>query len=196
MTRRWVTALALSIGLALVLAPGATSAPRPWPPANEPGKLFVHFGEEHINDADGPTLLPKVVRQSARYRPLLVTMSGDKANNGVPQQFEAWSDVMRIYDRKGIPWLAGVGNHDRDAGLLPAGLNIIGDFTPYAEFFADRPYPMGDAGGYEAVRPSARPAHDPDGASSHYFADAGGVRWVFIDNSCWIIILCNNLQNP
>ena len=190
-------ALAVAIALlALATSAAAKSAAEPWPPVDRPGKLFVHFGEEHVNDADGPTLLPKVVRQSARYRPLLVTMSGDKADDGEPEQFRLWAEVMSIYDRKGIPWLAGVGNHDRDSGGLPGGTNILGDFDPYAEFFADRPYPMGDAGGYEEIRPSARPADDPDGASSHYFADAGGVRWVFIDNSCWSIILCNNLQNP
>lgn len=189
---------ALALVVLLALAPVATARKQaePWPPATGPGKLFVHFGEEHVNDADGATLLPKVVRQSARYRPLLVTMSGDKADNGEPEQFELWSDVMRIFDRKRIPWLAGVGNHDRDAGALPGGTNIVGDFGPYAEFFADRPYPMGDEDGYESVHPSSRPADDPDGAASHYFADVGGVRWVFIDNSCWSIILCNNLQNP
>jgi hypothetical protein len=191
-------ALFASLALACSFAASALggSAAKPWPPMEEPGKLFVHFGEEHINDADGATLLPKVVRQSARYRPLLVTMSGDKANNGEPGQFALWSDVMRIYDRKGIPWLAGVGNHDRDSSPLPGGLNVLGGFEPYAKFFASRPYPMGDAGGYEAIRPSARPAADPDGASSHYFADVGGVRWVFVDNSCFSIIVCNNLQNP
>lgn len=196
MARPALLAAALALVLALAQPAAAKSTAEPWPPADAPGKLFVHFGEEHINDADGPTLLPKVVRQSARYRPLLVTMSGDKANNGEPEEFELWSDVMRIYDRKGIPWLAGVGNHDRDSRPLPGGLNVLGNFDPYAEFFADRPYPMGDAGGYEAIRPSARPADDPDGAASHYFADAGGVRWIFIDNSCWSIVLCNNIQNP
>jgi hypothetical protein len=187
---------ALALALSLAASAGARTEAKPWPPLDQPGKLFVHFGEEHINDADGATLLPKVVHQSARYRPVLVTMSGDKANNGEPDQFALWSDVMRTYDRQGIPWLAGVGNHDRDSEALPAGVNVLGNFEPYAKFFADRPYPMGDAGGYEAVRPSARPADDPDGASSHYFADIGGVRWVFLDNSCWSIIICNNIQNP
>ena len=88
----------------LLLAPAAASAKaKPWPPALGDGALFVHFGEEHINDADGATLLPKVVHQSARYRPLLVTMSGDKADNGEVEQFELWSQVMHDLRREGNP---------------------------------------------------------------------------------------------
>jgi hypothetical protein len=191
--------VALALVLVLATAPSSASAkPAPWPPADGPGELYVHFGEEHINDADGGTLLPKVVRESARYRPRLVTMSGDKADNGEPEQFELWSAAIEHYDRRSIPWFAGVGNHDRDAGLLPGGTNIVGDFGPYRDFFADRPYPMGDASGYArlGIRPRSRPGSDPQGAASHYFVDAGPVRWIFLDNSCWSIVACNNLQNP
>jgi hypothetical protein len=183
-----------------VLAPVASAAAKPgakpWPPASGKGQLYVHFGEEHINDADGATLLPKVVRASARYRPELVTMSGDKANDGEPAQLELWADVMKRYDRKGIPWFAGVGNHDRKAPPgFPGGL-VPGDFAPYRDFFADRPYPMGDAPGYSGFSPRKRPAGDPTGASTHYFVDHGHTRWIFIDNSCWSIILCDPLQHP
>jgi hypothetical protein len=65
---------ALALALSLAASAGARTEAKPWPPLDQPGKLFVHFGEEHINDADGATLLPKVVHQSARYRPVLVTM--------------------------------------------------------------------------------------------------------------------------
>ncbi len=190
--------LAAALLTCLLLAPGVAGAKvQPWPPAGGAGDLFVHFGEEHINDADGATLLPKVVRQSARYRPRLVTMSGDKADDGEPEQFELWSDVMGIYDQKEIPWLAGVGNHDRTAPPgFPGGVSTVAAFDAYAEFFADRPYPMGDAPGYAGIQPKQRDASDPAGASSHYFADVAGVRWVFIDNSCWSIILCDPLQHP
>ena len=193
------TVIAAALACILVIPVGAVARAKvkAWPPVKGPGQLFVHFGEEHINDNDGATLLPKVVRQSARYRPRLVTLSGDKANDGEPEQFQLWSDAIGIYDRKGIPWLAGVGNHDRKGKPgFPGGTDITGDFGPYAEFFADRPYPMGDADGYARIAPRDREASDPVGASSHYFADAGRVRWVFIDNSCWSIVLCNDLQNP
>ena len=50
--------------LAIVAAPArADVTDRPWPPAEGPGTLFVHFGEEHWNDADGATMLPKVVER-------------------------------------------------------------------------------------------------------------------------------------
>lgn len=192
------------VALLLLAAPsaavaGPAEAPKLWPPKDLPGSLFVHFGEEHINDADGAKLLPNIVRTSARFRPDLVTMSGDKANNGKDDEFTLWLDVMRIYDRKGIPWFAGVGNHDRTTPPgVPGGTFPLASFDAYAEFFRDRPYPMGDAGGYRArtISPRRRPAGDPDGASSHYFVDSGPVRWVFIDNSCFSIVVCDLIQNP
>ena len=141
-----------------------------------------------------------MVRESIRYRPALVTMSGDKADDGQTEQFEMWAEVMAAYDRAGIPWFAGVGNHDRTAppgtpGGLPENAPF---FDTYKQFFADRPYPMGDEAGYGGgISPSTRPAGDPDGTSTHYFVDVGkGVRWIFIDNSCWSIIGCDPHQNP
>jgi hypothetical protein len=70
-----------------------------WPPVEGPGHLFVHYGEEHWNDDDGLTLLPKVVAESIRYRPALVTMSGDKANDGVVDELTRWREIMDAYDR-------------------------------------------------------------------------------------------------
>ena len=182
-------------------APATTAAAvqKPWPPAHGNGQLYVHFGEEHINDDDGATLLPKVVRASARYRPALVTMSADKADDGEHEQFQLWLDVIKRYDRRGIPWFSAVGNHDRKAPPgFPGGVATVADFGPYAEFFADRPYPMGDAPGYDArgFAPRNRPQGDPDGASSHYFVDHRRTRWVFIDNSCWSIVVCDDQQTP
>ncbi len=188
--------LAILLALAPAMAAGKRNAPRSWPPAPKAGALFVHFGEEHVNDNDGKRLLTKVVRQSVRYRPDLVTMSGDKANDGQTDQFELWSDVMDIYDRRGVPWLAGVGNHDRTVPSgVPGGTFPLADLTTYEEFFAGRPYPMGDARPYPKIRAGGRSA-DPDGAASHYFADVKGARWIFIDNSCFSIVLCDSLQNP
>jgi len=191
--------VALVTALFGVPATASAAPPKPWPPATGNGQLYVHFGEEHINDADGATLLPKVVRASARYRPALVTMSGDKANDGEDEQFQLWLDVMKRYDRRGIPWFAAVGNHDRKAPPgFPGGVSPVADFAPYAEFFAGRPYPMGDGPGYDArgMRPRNRPEGDPDGASSHYFVDHRRTRWVFIDNSCWSIVVCDDQQTP
>jgi hypothetical protein len=193
-------ALLAAAAIALLLAPAALGqGAKPWPPLDGPGDLFVHFGEEHVNDVDGPTILPRIVRESARYRPRLVAMSGDKANDGTPEQLGLWADVMEHYDRRGVPWFAGVGNHDRKAPSgMPGGVSPVADFSPYAEFFADRPYPMGDGRGYRDPRisPRQRPASDPPGAASHYFVEYRGTRWIFLDNSCWSIIACDSQQNP
>lgn len=193
---------AAALAALLVAAPVAAEAdsrgaPRAWPPPPKSGSLFVHFGEEHVNDADGKRLLTKVVRQSAKYRPDLVTMSGDKADNGHDEQFRLWAGVTRVYDRRGVPWLAGVGNHDRTTPSgVPGGTFPLSELDAYEAFFADRPYPMGDRRGYPTVRPKRRHAGDPVGAASHYFADVGRARWIFIDNSCFSIVLCDALQNP
>lgn len=185
--------------MALTLLPGAAVAAKPsepWPPAKGPGLLFVHYGEEHWNDEDGLTLLPKVVADSALYRPALVTMSGDKGNDGEVEQLERWEQIMSVYDKAGVPYLAGVGNHDRKSPIdSQPGVSPVADITNYKNVFADRPYPMGDAAAYAGIGP-ARPADDPAGASSHYYADIGNVRWIFIDNSCFSIINCDPLQSP
>jgi hypothetical protein len=196
----WLGLAALAVSG--TLATGAQASPRsalePWPPADQRGHLYVHFGEEHVNDVDGDVLLPKVVQESARYRPELVTMSGDKADDGEPEQLQLWLDAIDHYDAKDVPWFAGVGNHDRLVPPgIPGGTWTHGDFSPYREFFADRPYPMGDAPGYGGgILPRKRDATDPEGAASHYFVDAGPVRWVFIDNSCWSITQCDSQQTP
>jgi Calcineurin-like phosphoesterase len=197
--RRSRGSLLLSVLVVLTLAPATARAAGPWPPVDGPGHLFVHFGEEHWNDADGLTLLPKVVEDSARYRPALVTMSGDKDNDGTVEQLTRWRQIMEVYDRAGIPYFAGVGNHDRKTPPgAPPGATPVGDLANYREVFADRPYPFGDAPPYSnpLLGPSARPPGDPPGASSHYYVDYGNVRWIFIDNSCFGIVNCEPLQNP
>ena len=97
------------LGVFALVAPSASArvAKKPWPPATGPGQLFVHFGEEHINDEDGATLLPKVAGEAARYKPALVTTSGDKANDGVEEQFADWDKAMKALDDAGVPLLAG-----------------------------------------------------------------------------------------
>ena len=185
---------------ALMASPAFAFTPaEPWPPADGPGVLFVHYGEEHWNDADGLTILPKVVELAAKYKPKLVTMSGDKDNDGETDQLEKWREIMSAYDQAGVPYFAGVGNHDRDAppGAV-AGAPPPGSLAPYQEVFKGRPYPMGDAPQYEDPHfsPRQRPAGDPDGAASHYFVDYGNVRWIFIDNSCWAITGCDAFQLP
>ena len=195
--RTSIAAIALAALAWIAPAASAGAAPKAWPPKAGPGSLFVHFGEEHVNDLDGMTILPKIVRSSARYRPDLVTMSGDKVDDGERAQLRLWLDVMHIYDRKAVPWLAGVGNHDGIApSPLPGGTSTVLDYSEYRKLFSHRPYPMGDRRGYAKIRPRVRPANDPDGASSHYFVDVGGVRWVFLDNSCWSLSGCDQYQNP
>ena len=197
---RWLPVLALLLAL-----PGGASAATPWPPADGPGSFFIHFGEEHWNDDDSDLTLIRVVRDAARYEPDLVTMSGDKANDGTVEQLGRWKEIMGTLDSASVPYFMGVGNHDRTTppGVLPgtAGLlspGVQGSFANYREIFADRPYPLGDAAPYSdpGFATPARPADDPDGASSHYFADYRNVRWLFIDNSCWGINDCNSVQNP
>ena len=198
------TLLALTLLLALAPVAHAARPPASWPPAGGPGTLLAHYGEEHWNDPDGKAILSQVVADVARYAPALVTMSGDKANNGTPGELEPWLEIMGAYDRVGIPWLAGVGNHDRDLGLGEdaaaelGGVSPAGDLSHYERVFAGRPYPMGDAAPYDApgFAPRERDPGDAEGAASHFYVDVPGVRIVYIDNSCQSITNCDLLQNP
>ena len=197
-----VLAAALAAAALAAAQARARDEPEPWPPADGPGVLFAHFGEEHWNDDDSDITLPRVVAEVARYRPDLVTTSGDKANDGTVAQLTRWKQIMSRFDEAGVPYLAGIGNHDRTSppGVLPgtAGLltpGIQGSLANYKSIFADRPYPFGDARPYEGIGP-ARPSSDPRGASSRYFADVGEVRWIFLDNSCWGLSDCDSVQNP
>jgi hypothetical protein len=193
----------LLAALALASPAGAADRfPPSWPPAEGPGDLFVHYGEEHWNDIDGSAVLTRVVADAARFRPALVTMSGDKGDDGTAEQLQEWLKIMQAYDRSGVPWMAGVGNHDGKQATPEqitneaSGVTPLRDITFYKQVFAGRPYPMGDAAPYPGFAPSARAEGDPDGASTHYWIDRGDVRWVFIDNSCYGIQNCDPLQNP
>ena len=201
-------ALSTALLAVLAFAPAAAHAgiaKDPWSSRSGLGDLFVHYGEEHWNDDDGLTLLPKVVEESRRYRPALVTMSGDKDNDGTVDQLTKWHEIMQAYDRAGVPYFPAVGNHDR---LSPPGVPpgtgglfnsaIQGSVTNYKSVFAGRPYPFGDAAPYRdaKISPRTRPASDPAGASTHYFVDYGKSRWIVIDNSCWGISDCDASQNP
>jgi hypothetical protein len=196
-TMRYLATAVLALALS---APAASAATVPWPPAEGSGNLFVHYGEEHWNDDDGMTLLPTVVEDSARYKPALVTMSGDKANDGTVDQLTKWRDVMAPYDRAGVPFFAAVGNHDRlNAPANQPGFPPGGSTANYIEVFKGRPWPMGDAQPYGDPKflQRTRPADDPPGAATHYFVDYDNVRWIFVDNSCWDITYCStNGQNP
>ena len=195
-----------TLAMAFLAGPAhASVTDRPWPPATGQGVLFAHYGEEHWNDADGLTLLPKVVEETGRYKPALVTMSGDKDNDGTVEQLSRWKQIMGPYDRQGIPFFPSVGNHDRKAppgappgtaGLLTPG--VQGDLANYQGVFADRPWPFGDAAPYKQAgfTQRARAGDDPPGASSHYFVDYRDVRVIFLDNSCWGLADCDASQNP
>ncbi len=194
--------LLLLAGLALIAPAGAGAgggrAQAPWPPIPD-GFLFAHYGEEHFDDADGTRILTRVIDDTIAFDPALVTMSGDKDHNGLVETLSEWKRLMSAYDDAGVPFFPGVGNHDRTAKPgFPDGIDPTGSLQNYMDVFADRPYPFGDAPGYDdpAITPSRRPAGDPDGASSHYFVDYGPVRWIFLDNSCFSIINCDPLQNP
>jgi len=185
--------------LSLASASMAEGAKRPWPPIPKSGATFVHFGEEHLDDADGMRIFPKVIKESGRYHPDLVATSADKASDGTIENLEAWEQLMRPFDRRGIPYFGGVGNHDRKHRPgFPEGVDPMGDLTNYMNVFAERPYPFGDARPYRdpLFAPRRRPQSDPPGASSHYAVEFGPVRWIFIDNSCFSIINCDPLQSP
>lgn len=193
--------IALTVGLAALMTavPAQATPKRPWPPVPKQGSLFIHFGEEHWNDDDGLRIFPKVVRESGLYRPDLVTASGDKDSDGTVENLERWRQLMEPLDAKGIPYFAGVGNHDRKARPgFPPGIDPMGDLSNYMDVFAGRPYPFGDAPPYAVpgLSPTMRPPSDPVGASSHYAVEFGPARWVFIDNSCFGITNCDPFQNP
>ena len=192
--------LAAIAGALALAAPATAATPPTWPPPSGPGHLFVHYGEEHWNDDDGMTLLPKVVEDTIRYRPALVTMSGDKANDGTVDQLTMWREIMRAYDNAKVPYFAAVGNHDRlNAPANQPGFPPGGSTQNYRDVFAERPWPMGDAKPYDdpVFAEHARPDSDPPGAATHYSVDYGNVRWIFVDNSCWDITFCStNQQNP
>ena len=188
-----------ALAAAAIAPPAASAAPAMWPPKEGPGSLFAHYGEEHWNDDDGERILPRVVANTIRYRPALVTMSADKANDGTVEQLERWREFMRPYDTAGIPYFPAVGNHDRKAPPgVPGGLSPVADLTNYRQVFAGRPYPFGDGAppADPKFSPRERPSSDTPGASSRYSLDYGNVRWVFIDNSCFSILNCDPLQNP
>lgn len=192
-----IRCLWLALGAALASAVPAQAAT--WPPPSDAGVLFVHFGEEHLDDDDGARIFPKVVADSIQFRPNAVITSADKSSDGTVENLQAWKQVMGGFDRAGIPFFAGVGNHDRKAPPgVPGGLSPVADLGNYMDVFADRPYPFGDAAPYgdPLLAPQARPASDPAGASSHYSFDYANVRWIILDNSCFSIINCDPLQNP
>ena len=194
-----MTLVGALMAVALGLPSAAMAKKIPWPPVPERPASFVHFGEEHWNDEDGLRIFPKVIRQSSRYEPDLVTASGDKDSDGTVENLERWKQLMSHFDEKGIPYYAGVGNHDRKAGPgRPPGIDPLGSLANYESVFADRPYPFGDAPPVQSpgFSPLERPASDPAGASSHYAVEFGPVRWVFLDNSCFGIVNCDPLQNP
>jgi hypothetical protein len=182
-------------------APAAQAAPAPtlWPPAGGPGHVHAHFGEEHLDDLDGPAIFPKVIADTIKFSPDIVVATGDKSSNGTEENLTSWKNHMQAYDRAGIPYMAGLGNHDREAlPGFPKGVSPFSPLGPYLPVFADRPYPFGDGPPVSdpAFSPKQRPADDPDGASSHYSFDYGNVRWIILDNSCFSFETCDGSQNP
>jgi hypothetical protein len=191
--------LGVLVTAGLIVPVQAAGAPKRWPPVNGPGQVHVHFGEEHVDDADGDIILPKVVADSILFAPDVVVMSGDKSSNGTEENLLKWKEVMTAYDRAGIPYFAGLGNHDRAAlPGFPNGISPLSPLGPYPSVFADRPYPFGDAAPPQlpGFSPATRPESDPAGASSHYAFDLGNVRWIVVDNSCYEFSVCDRNQNP
>lgn len=186
---------------ALLAGPSAGygAAPKIWPPRTDEGELFVHYGEEHLDDADGARIFPKVIADTIRFRPDVVVTSADKSSNGTAENLAKWKQYMAAYDRAGIPYFPAVGNHDREAlPGFPEGISPFSPLGPYLTVFTDRPYPFGDAAPPPdpELAPRTRPADDPDGASSHYAFDYGGARWIVLDNSCFSFTTCDGSQNP
>ena len=62
--------------------------------------------------------------------------------------------LARINPDGKIAWMKSWGDKRDD---VAKGIAINGDLGPYTEFFADRPYPMGDAKPYGgAIKPANR----------------------------------------
>ena len=199
----FTTPAGVALALAVAISPAsavASPAKSPWPPPPAKGTFYIHYGEEHPDDADGPRIFSQVISETARYRPSLVTTSGDKGDDNAVESLMRWKQMMELYDRKGIPYFAAVGNHDRS----PKGSSGIGSAVNggsignYLDIFADRPFPFGDAAPPSDPRfsPSTRPAADPAGASTHYAFEYGPVRYVVLDNSCFSFTTCDSYQSP
>lgn len=197
--------LLTSLPILAVLATGAKGAsaaapPPSWPPASAPGELFAHIGEEHLTDVDGPRVLPAVVAEIVKYRPLAVMTSADKSDDGTAQKLEDYKQaVIRPLAAAGVPVFSATGNHDRTAPPpVPGGSPGVVDATAYRSIFADQPYPWGDAAPVATppFAPLTRPAGDPAGASNHFVVDVGAARWIFVDNSCYEIKGCDPFQSP
>ena len=202
--RRRLIGIAIAVlAASVVILPASAAASRakkPWPPVPDRGKLFAHYGEEHLDDDDGIRIFPHVIRDSARYRPDAVTASGDKASDNSVENLTGWKEQMGFYDGKGIPYYPAVGNHDRSQPGTEGIGSVFngGDISNYVEIFADRPYPFGDAPPVvsKGFEPSTRPPTDPAGASTYYAIEIGSVRWIFLDNSCFSFLNCDPYQNP
>lgn len=181
-------------------ANAAVAPPASWPPAESSGELFAHIGEEHLTDEDGPRVLPAVVAEVGKYRPLALMTSADKSDNGTEAKLAAYKQTVTApLAAVGVPVYSGTGNHDRTAPQpLPGGLPGTLDSATYRSVFADQPFPWGDAAPVTRTpfAPQARPAEDPVGASNHYVVDIGDARWIFLDNSCYEISACDQFQNP
>ena len=191
--------IAAAIAAASWMPASALAVHAQWPPEPRLGTLFVHYGEEHWDDADGARIFPKVIEESAKFRPAAVMTSSDKSSDGTPENLVRWRGFMEVYDRAGVPYFAAVGNHDRKhKELLPEGIDPTGDISAYLSVFAGRSYPFGDGPPVADPRfaPRQRPADDPPGASTNYFVDVANTRWVFLDNSCFSFVNCDPLQNP
>ena len=179
--------------------PSIQAPARTWPPREGRGSLFIHFGEEHLTDPDGPIVFPRVVAEARAWKPNLVLASGDKSDEGTLEKLTDYRTVMQPLLDAGIPWFGSVGNHDRETPVLPGGLSPLADLGPYKQVFAPMPYPFGDGAppADPLFAPRARPADDPAGASSVYALDYANVRVIFIDNSCQSISNCRGpLENP
>ena len=197
--RHPLTALALA-ALAGGSQASAAAPPPSWPPATAPGELFAHIGEEHLTDADGPRVLPAVVAELVKYRPLAVMTSADKSDDGTEKKLEDYKQAVIVpLAGGGIPVFSATGNHDRTAPPpVPGGAPGVVAARAYPSVFADPPFPWGDAAPVATppFAPLTRPAGDPDGASNHFVVDIGAARWIFVDNSCYEIRGCDLFQNP
>jgi hypothetical protein len=201
MRRLRTTVIAILAGLSAQTQTAAAAAPpASWPPASAPGELFAHIGEEHLSDADGPRVLPAVVAELVKYRPLAVMTSADKSDNGTQEKLEDYKRaVIRPLAGAGVPVFSATGNHDRTAQPpVPGGSPGVVDARAYRSVFADQPFPWGDAAPVATppFAPLRRPAGDPDGASNHFVVDVGAARWIFVDNSCYEIEACDLFQSP
>ncbi|MES3153148.1 metallophosphoesterase family protein [Sphingomonas faeni] len=100
---------------------------------------WIHFGDLHVDDADGYEGLTRFRALVALARAQLggmvdfAVLPGDNANHGTGEQYAGIADAMTGLE---LPWHVLAGDHDFEPGDLTAMRAITTRMAPYAETIA------------------------------------------------------------